>query len=163
MVFSVSDLLMGLQQGEPRAVMAVAAVYFLACALFSLLFQWRVRQWPAVWGDLHQQGLEVYGTDNLVAGRDYRAQVLYTYTVQDKVYEGSRLSPWLILASHHARLVLMQQMRGITRDDHGQVKVFYHPRKPHKSYLIVPGVGGMLVTVFFGVFPLVLYGLKFGG
>ena len=43
----------------------------------------------------------------------------------------------------------------------GGVKVFYNPRNPKKSYLIVAGKVGILATLVIATLPMLLYYVKF--
>lgn len=155
-------MIQGLKTGNEQAVIWAFSLYFILVASYSLFFQVRSRQWPSVWGEPLTEEVGVLIPDHVASERDYRVRVLYRYSVADQVYEGHRLSPWVIVASHNARLVLQQQMKGITRNDKGQVKVFFNPRNPQKSYLILPGYFGMVLTLMLGLFPMWLYVLKYG-
>lgn len=161
-MLSPTETLQGVQAGNSQAILWVASLYFMACALYSLIFQWRIRQWPSVWGTLLQKELHLLMPDNDLSAQEYRAKVLYTYSIAGNVYEGRRLSPWVFVVSYNARTLLSKQIKGVTQNHQQQVKVFYNPQRPEKSYLILPGPAGMLITCLFGAFPLALYLLKYG-
>ena len=145
-------------KGEAKGIFFWAALYFLVTAIYSLIFQIRVRKWPSVAGNLLKLDKAEHGAKEWAAtNQDYRASTLYVYQVDGKTYEGKRLSPWGIVASANAKFVLDMQMQGVTYLPNNQVRVFYDPRNPQKSYLILPGKIGMLVTVIFGSWVMLAY------
>ena len=83
------------------------------------------------------------------------------YLVSNKEYEGSRISPWIFVASYNARFLLEKQQAQVQINADGAVKVYYNPRNPKKSYLIVAGKTGILVTLLLGALPLISYWMKY--
>ncbi|WP_416305451.1 hypothetical protein [Neptunicella sp. SCSIO 80796] len=65
------------------------------------------------------------------------------------------------MVSHNARFILRKQFAAIQQYPGGKVKVFYHPAKPQKSYLIVAGKMGILLTLFISALPLPLFYFKY--
>ena len=82
---------------------------------------------------------------------------LYEYTVDGNLYKGNRVSPWVMVATHNAKVVLEKQLRKVERSRDGSVSVFYNPANPKKSLLIKPGVFGLKVTALIAVGAPTLY------
>ena len=143
-------------EGETQGVWFWAAMYAIAACGYSLFFQLRVRSWPSTTGELKQAGVEVFGfRPNDRSDTMYAAKSSYTYGVSDETFEGSRISPWVVLTN--VQSLLRSQLSKIQYDASGAVVVFYHPRRPAKSFLVLPGKLGLLVTVVLGLLPLVGY------
>ena len=94
-------------EGQTQGVFYWAAMYaFLVCS-YSLWFQIRTRRWPSTTGMLEELGIKKFGaTVNLPSNQEYVGKALYTYSVSGTQYEGSRISPWVIVVSHNARFLL---------------------------------------------------------
>ncbi|GAA5213198.1 DUF3592 domain-containing protein [Corallincola platygyrae] len=150
-------------QGELQGIWFWAAVYCLLVCSYSIVFQLRTRRWPSVKGKLIEVGLSKFGADSVRAEQDYIAEALYSYTVDDVSYTGSKVSPWIFVTSHNARFILQKQMRAIQTYPDGGVKVFYNPRNPKKSLLIVAGKVGLVVTLLIATLPMILYYSRFYG
>lgn len=158
----VQDMWQQAWQGDVQGVLFWIAVYCALVGLVSLVFQLRVRRWPSVLGELAQAGVVRWGGPEMaVSDQDYRLDALYRYRVGGRVYEGHRISPWIVVASHNARFVLEAQLKGVQRHADGSVAVFYNPKRPHKSYLIQPGVPGVLVTWVIILGPALYYWNRF--
>lgn len=150
--------------GEVQAILFWVAVYCGLVGLYSLFFQLRIRSWPTAHGVLARAGLERWGGPEWVkSDQQYRLDSLYRYPVDGRVYEGHRVSPWIMVASHNGRFLLEAQLKGVTRHADGTVSVFYNPKRPHKSYLIQPGIPGLLITWFIVVGPALYYWNRFYG
>jgi hypothetical protein len=54
---------------------------------------------------LNHIGLDKFGAAIILADQDYRADALYTYQLEGKTYQGKRISPWVIVASHNAQRI----------------------------------------------------------
>lgn len=151
-------------EAEPQGVLFWVGVYTFVVCTYSLLFQIRTRSWPSVEGELVQAGVRMFGAHEFVlANQDYVSNALYHYRVSGVAYEGTRISPWLFVASHNMRFILEKQMSSIQRQANGGVKVFYNPKKPQKSYLIIAGKMGIIITSVTALTPLFLYVLKYHG
>ena len=151
-------------QGKVQGIWFWAALYTLIVCSWSLIFQVRTRRWPDTKGELIETGLRKFGgTEWATSNQEYVSKALYHYDVSGETYTGNRISPWIFVASHNARFILEKQMSSIQRYSDESVKVFYNPRKPKKSFLIVAGKTGMLITLIIGVLPMVLYFFKFHG
>ncbi len=149
-------------EGEPQGIWFWASIYILLVCFYSLWFQLRTRSWPSTRGELLQLGAEKFGAgDWATSSQDYVGKALYTYSVAERQYQGSRISPWVFVASHNARFLLEKQLSGIQACSDGGVKVYYNPRNPRKSYLVVAGPIGIVVTLLLGISPLVFYWLKY--
>ncbi|MGB1261642.1 MAG: DUF3592 domain-containing protein [Cognaticolwellia sp.] len=145
-------------QGDRQGIFFFAALYTLLLLSYSLIYQLRVRSWPQVKGELLNATLERFGAGHIVkAEQTYAASALYQYVVDGEQYQGSRISSWLILASHNVTFVLKKQLAGIEKYPDGGVKVFFNPKSPKKSFLIKPGLMGVAITIFLALVPAVLY------
>ena len=116
----VQDMWQQAWQGDVQGVLFWIAVYCALVGLVSLVFQLRVRRWPSVVGELAQAGVVRWGGPEMaVSDQDYRLDALYRYRVGGRVYEGNRISPWIVVASHNARFVLEAQLKGVQRHADG--------------------------------------------
>lgn len=148
--------------GEVQGIWFWAAVYLLLVGSYSLWFQARTRNWCATRGRLAQLEIDRFGTvDSQLSDQDYQSTALYTYQVNGKVFQGTKVSPWVIVASHNARFILQKQLDGVNRFADGTVEVFYNPHRPDQSYLIVAGWMGIVLTGIITFFPLVTYWFRF--
>jgi len=134
----MSGFLNDILAGERTAIIQAAAVYFAVMGLWSIGFCIRLRRWPSVVGILEEAGLRQFGAASTKSDQTFAANVLYQYEVNGEHYEGSRLSPSIMLVSSNVRALLRWQLKGIERLGGDRVRVFYNPTKPRKSYLIVP-------------------------
>lgn len=145
-------------KGELQGVFFYASLYALVMGAYSLVFQMRVAAWPSTRGLLIKADVEKFGpTEWAIMNQDYSAEALYAYEVAGSGYEGKRVSPWVIVASHNAKFVLEQQMKGITQNVDGSVAVYFNPKNPKKSFLIRPGRFGMVFTLAIAVVPISWY------
>lgn len=149
-------------EANPQGIWFWAGVYAFVVCMYSVVFQIRTRSWPVAEGELVQAGVKKFGArDVVLANQDYVSKALYHYSVSGVVYEGKKVSPWIIVASHNMRFILEKQMSTIQYHPNSKVKVFYDPAKPQKSYLIIAGKVGLVITSLIGLAPLVLYILKY--
>ena len=145
-------------EGHRQGIFFFASFYTLLMLTYSVIYQLRITSWPSANGVLVKAGVEQFGaTDWVKANQDYVASSLYEYSVDGTAYQGSRVSPWVIVASHNARFVLKKQMSNIKQNADGSVEVFFNPKKPKKSFLIKPGRVGLSVTFALAVTPFLLY------
>ena len=122
--------------GDAYAIALCITVFCAIACIYSLYFQYRVWNWPSVWGKLLEADVEkIGGTDLVKSEQDYAANVGYTYTVKGRSYTGNRLSAMSVMASHNAQAVLHKQLKGIEVNS-GKVRVYYNPFRPSKSFLI---------------------------
>lgn len=149
-------------EGQAQGIWFWASIYtFVVCASSSW-FQIRTRNWPSTEGRLEQLGIKKFGaTEWATSNQDYVGKALYTYSVSGIPYEGIRISPWIFVVSHNARFLLKEQQAGIQTYPDGGVRVYYNPRNPGKSYLIVAGKTGIAITLLMSTLPLVLYFMKY--
>ncbi|WP_120499791.1 DUF3592 domain-containing protein [Roseovarius sp. EL26] len=148
--------------GDRDAIILGAAGYFALMAVIAFVRMFWLSRWPSVVGVLHEEGIEGSGmgatsTDE----REYIAMVRYSYSVNGVTYESDRLNAWYVSVTHNLRALLKYQFRGIERHEGANVTVFYNPRKPHKSYLDVPGWRSIVLVVglCFGLAALILSAL----
>lgn len=144
--------------GEKRGIWFWAAIYTFAVCCYSALYQVRVRSWPQVRGDLLDAGLVKFGaTEWALANQEYVIRAGYRYRVAGVEYTGKRVSPWLMVASHNLRVLLRWQIAAIQRLPDGGIRVFYNPRNPRRSFLVLPGRTGIGITLAIALLPLVAY------
>lgn len=148
--------------GDKQGFLFFICLYALVVCGYSVLFQLRVARWPEAKGALLQGGVsKIGGTEPVRSNQEYVASALYEYSVDGTLYQGKRVSPWVMVASHNAKFLLEKQMRGIQRDADGGVSVFFNPNNPKKSYLIKPGKLGIAFTLSLAVGPMLLYGCAY--
>ena len=104
-------------------------LYALAVTISIYLLPKKLKKWPYVLGELAEISIVPTYEIRTVAGR-----VRYTYEVNGVVYKGKRLSPFTV--SGHVRNIISKQMAKIEYVPKDQVKVFYNPKNPSKSYLV---------------------------
>lgn len=149
-------------QGQTQGIWFWSALYVFIICVYSLILQVRTRHWPFVQGELAEFGVEKFGSTVLVkSNQDYVSKALYHYNVDDIAYSGTRISPWIFVASHNVRVILEKQMSSIQRFPDGKVKVFYNPNNPKKSFLIVAGKIGICITLTISVLPIILFYFKY--
>ncbi len=153
-----------LWQGNDQAIVFWGAVYLGLVGFASLIFQAYVRSWPSVPGELVRADLAPWGGPTWAkSDQQYKLDGRYRYQVGGRTFEGRRVSPWVMVASHNARFLLRHQLKGVARHPDGTVTVYFNPRRPNKSYLIRPGLLGMLVTFAVATGPMVYYWSRFHG
>jgi len=149
-------------QGDVQGIWFWAALYAFTLCTYSLIFQLRTRTWPVTQGELIEASVEKFGvTERRTSDQNYMSGALYHYSVSGTAYEGTRISPWIIVASHNARFILEKQMSSIQKYPAGKVKVFYNPKKPKKSFLIIASKVGIFITFLISILPAILYFFKF--
>ena len=148
-------------EGETQGIFFLFSLYIFIASVYSLVFQIRMRYWPCTQGDLVELGLETFGTSFTISDQDYKANALYRYSVSGVNYSGTRVSPWIMLVSHNLRFILKKQMSYIQRSSDGKVTVFYNPNDPQKSFLIIAGKVGILITLLISVLPFILFYYKY--
>ena len=151
-----------LWQGNEQAMVFWGASYLGLVGLASLIYQVRVRRWPSTRGVLARADLATWGGPTWArSDQQYRLDGLYRYQVAGQAFQGHRVSPWVMVASHNARFLLKQQLKGVNRHPDGSVTVYFNARRPGKSYLIRPGLPGILVTLVVAVGPMAYYWTRF--
>lgn len=145
-------------QGQIQGIWFWVAVYTFILCVYSLIFQIQTRYWPFTQGDLVEYRVKKLGAKSwTIVNQDYVSNALYNYNVSGVTHEGTRISPWIFVASHNAKFVLEKQMSALQRHPNGKVKVFYNPKNPKKSFLIVAGKTGVCITLLISVLPLISY------
>ena len=129
-------ILLKLQNKDPIAIAFAVSSFCTLASIYSLYYQYLVRHWPFVWGELKHKEVDKFGgTESVKSDQDYAVDVKYTYTVNDKDYLGNRLSAMVVITSHNLKQLLQKQLKGVETSN-GKVKVYYNPKKPQKSFLI---------------------------
>ncbi len=150
--------------GDIQGVWFWGALYTLLVCSYSLYFQIRTRYWPSVSGQLNSLEIEKFGTnEKLLYEQDYQSMALYTYHVNGVEYTGKRVSPWVIVASHNARFILAKQHAAIHHLPNANIKVFYNPNNPKKSFLVIASRTGIAITLAVAVLPLITFYWRFYG
>jgi hypothetical protein len=143
--------------------LVLAAVYaFLLCG-YSVVFQLTIRSWPSTLGQLNHLGLDKFAAVMVLSAQEYQADALYTYKIEGETYQGKRISPWVLVASHNAQFVLKHQLSKVEIFPDGQVTIFYKPSNPAKSWLILPSKFGIIMTIVISVLPAFSYWIEFYG
>ncbi|WP_339723022.1 DUF3592 domain-containing protein [uncultured Paraglaciecola sp.] len=150
-------------QGDRQGIWFWAAVYVFLIGGYSVLFQLRIRRWPSTKGHLKHLGLDKFGAAIILSDQDYRSDALYSYQIAGKTYQGKRISPWVIIASHNAQFVLKKQLSKVQTFPDGRVKIYYNPANPGKSWLILPSQFGVFATILISILPAFSYWLEFYG
>ncbi len=149
-----------LAAGDRDTILLTAAGYFALMGVYSLIYMYRISKWPSVIGKLHEESVHGWGggSDD---GTNYRAKVLYSYSVDGVPYESDRINVWHVQVSYNLRALLKWQLRYIDHHDNSEVTVFYHPGKPQKAYLVAPGWKQMALVFIlsFGSAALILSAL----
>jgi hypothetical protein len=110
---------------------------------------------------LNHIGLDKFGAAIILADQDYRADALYTYKLEGKTYQGKRISPWVIVASHNAQFVLKNQLSKVETFPDGRARIFYKASNPAKSWLILPSIFGIFMTFLISMLPALSYWFEF--
>lgn len=150
-------------QGDRQGIWFWVAVYACLICGYSVLFQLLIRTWPSVKGQLNHLDVDKFGAAIILSDQDFRADALYTYQIEGKTFQGKRISPWVIVASHNAQFVLKKQLSKVETFPDGKVRIFYKPSNPTKSWLILPSKFGIVMTVLISVLPALSYWLEFYG
>ena len=149
-------------QGHKQGIWFWAALYTFIICTYSLVLQVRTRYWPVAQGELAKSRVEKFGATDLVkSDQNYVSKALYKFNVSGVTYEGTRISPWIFVASHNAMFVLEKPMSSIERLPDGRVKVFYNPNNSNKSFLIIAGKTGICITLLISVLPLISFYIKY--
>lgn len=158
MLSYVADMWTLALDGDKQAVLFFCSVYAAVTLGYSAVRQAGARGWPTTRGVLAEAAVKKFGaTEWAVGEQDYRVAALYTYQVNGETYEGKRVSPWVVVASHNARFILQRQLSRIRRLEGNTVEVFFNPARPGKSFLVRPGKFGLSVTFVLAVAPLAVY------
>lgn len=148
--------------GRLQGIWFWAALYAFVVCTYSLVFQIRTRYWANTKGKLTSLDINTFGAREWsLSDQEYVGQALYAYTVNGIHYDGTRISPWLFVASHNAKIILHKQLSKIQQYPDGKVKVFYNHKNPRKSYLILPGKIGITVTLVLSILPAILFYVKY--
>jgi hypothetical protein len=161
-VFSYFSMMIKLTQaGELQGIAFWAVIYCWVIGWATVLIYWRVRHWPTVWGDLLLHSIRpLGGAEYDLSDQNYIADALYRYQINGITYHGKRIAPWQLSASHNLRGLLSKQLDAITQRD-GQVKVYYSPTHPEKSYLLRPGWLSVSIAHAIYVLPTFWYVMRF--
>lgn len=135
-----------IQDGDPVALAFCLAAFSVLATWYSFYYQYRIWHWPFVWGDLLKSEIGRIGSG---ADRSHIATVEYTYSVDGEEFKGNRLSAMAVSGSMTG--LLEQQLQGAERRFDGQVKVYYHPKKPHKAFLIRGSKTQVILTALYSL------------
>ena len=149
--------------GQAQGIFFWFALYMFIVCFYSLVFQVRMRYWPFVHGELLEIELEKFGASIVKSDQNFISKTFYRYRVSGVNYDGTRVSPWLMLVSYNLRFLIEKQMSYIQQSSDGKVKVFYNPNNPHKSFLIIAGKVGIVITLLICVLPLILFYFNYHG
>jgi hypothetical protein len=151
-------------QGKVQGILFWIALYAFIIFLYSLIRQITIASWPSTSGELFKGDIRKFGsTEWAKSNQDYVVSALYTYVVNGKEYQGHKVSPWVVVASHNIKYLLEKQLRSVQKLPDGKVSVFYNPKKPEKSFLIKPGIKGQIITAILSITPFVIYWVNYHG
>ncbi len=154
----IGKILIQALDGDAESILLIFAVYFLLMGTLSLCYQLRVKKWPHKRGQLLRSRIaHVAGFEWDPGDKSYATDALYEYQVDGQTYQGQKVSPWVMVASHNVRFVLYKQLDRIEVGPGNKVSVYYNPQKPSQAILIKPGNLGIAVTVLVALVPLALY------
>jgi len=117
---------------DEQLIIGGATIYFVLALIYSYRSYRKIQNWPFVIGQLEYVSIK-YIFKRADGGGAYE-DVSYKYEVDGQKFTGTRLSP--ILIRGNVRLMLEKQIAKIDYVSEKQVKVFYNPKKPEKSYLV---------------------------
>lgn len=145
-------------RGDAEGVLFWVALYFLVTLLYSLLFQIRVSHWPCTKGTLFSNDIVKWaGKDWKKSDQLYKLSVRYSYHIAGTQFDGTRVSPWHILASYNSKSLLERQLSNIEKSSASEVVVYYDPANPAKSFLVKPSTTGKVLTVLLAFAPIIIY------
>ncbi len=148
--------------GEIQGIWFFTAIYCFVLCSYSTLRQISNLNWHSTWGSLTRLQVDKFGAGEWAkSDQNYASSALYEYKVDGKNYTGKRISPWIFVVSHNAKFVLERQLKGAEIDNNGRVKVFYNPKNPQKSYLILPNIPGIVITLAIAIVPMISFYFKF--
>lgn len=104
-----------------------AALYFLLALSYSTFYSYKIANWPFVGGKLTLIDVRTFHFNNY-------EKVRYEYEVDAVSYIGNRLSP--IQFRGQVKRKIKKQMDKIEYLTNDEVKVFFDPKNPSKSYLV---------------------------
>jgi hypothetical protein len=108
-----------------------AAVYLMSMLVYSYVRLMQINNWPYVVGRLKKADVDYM---HVIARSGAYENVRYEYEVGGQKFIGKRLSPFLIRGQ--VGPLIKKQLSKIHYVSNDQVKVFYSPREPSKSYLV---------------------------
>ncbi len=163
MLETLTKVIQAALKGDEQSLSLIAAVYMLLVCGYSVFYQVRMSRWPSVPGKLRHTKIRTFGArERVLADQDYVADALYEYEVDGTPYENSRISPWVIVASHNVRFILHRQLNRITIGPDGEIAVHYNPQRLENSVLKTPRAVGQLITMTIGIAPTALYAARYG-
>jgi len=161
-IIYISDMWQLAQQGELKGVWFFCGLYFFILGLYSVFYQIKTRFWPVVQGVVIKVEAESFGGKDLVRSEQmYTSNAKYKYNVSGVEYEGSRVSPWVFVISFNLKILITMQLSRIEYFPDGRLKVFYNPKNPNKSFLIIASKAGIFITFLIATLPIILFYLKF--
>lgn len=149
------------KSGDKQGYLFFICLYLLIVMTYSLILQIRMSQWPSVRGRLLKSGIEKWGGAVRQDDQMYANQALYTYQVDGKDYQGSKISPWVVLSNVNAQFILKAQFKSVTSYPDGSIAVYHHPQKHHKSILILTGFKSHFFTFVLAYGPIIWYLLEY--
>ena len=141
-----------------------ASLYALLVLGYSVMHQLNLRKWSCTQGHLLRERIARFGAKEwITANQDYHLDALYQYEVNGKTYTGSRVSPWIMVASHNVKSLLHRQLDGIEKTPDGAITVYFDPKNPRRSLLIKPGTLGLSIIASLSVLPVACYWFTYHG
>ena len=103
-------------KGDTQSVFFLVAIYSFVLLFYSFIYQIRIARWPTTMGILDEGGIGQWGArERQRANQKFKLFASYRYEVGGVTCNGSRVSPWLVIASANARFLLSKQLNNISR------------------------------------------------
>ncbi len=109
----------------------VFAAYLGTALAYSTNRSWRISTWPYTLGTLSVAKVDYM---HMIERGSAWENVEYEYEVNGVTYTSTRLSPLVVRGQVGPRI--KKQLAKIQYTSSDQIKVFYDPKKPQKSYLV---------------------------
>lgn len=138
--------------GDIQGIFFWIVFYITLACLVSLFFQLQVRSWPSTTGKLIKLEVGGSGTELAVHQRDHFLEAEYHYSIDGEHYSGSRISMTTIWTLGGFKYLLLKQLAAVEKLPNGNVKLYYNPKAPKKSYLIKPSTMSYILTIMPSVF-----------
>lgn len=156
---AVQEFMDAVMRRDRDAVLLAISLYLWCVGMYCYVYLRRMARWPSTPGTTRRLGLRYFAgvRDWVQADQDYVLDGVYEYEVDGVRYQGSRVSPWPVKASHNFRGVLLCQLRGVEHTADGRIRVYYDPRRPKRSILILPGRKSFIAVLLIAWGPILLY------
>ena len=150
----MSEFIESLLAGDQNAIIKAVLAYFVIVGCYAIFVTFRMSRWPSVIGQLHSIGEKAGVPSWSPDEQNFTGHARYTYTINGINYENDCLSPFYLLASYNLRFLIRWQLRFVERVKPDGVRIYYHSKKPKKSYLIRIGLRSKTLVIAIFVVPI---------